>query len=186
MINNMNKKGVSPLVSWVLIVAFSVTMAFIIIPAMIDNIKNNVPEPDIKYCDDVRISVERVDKMIGGGSLLIELSNEGSFSIQKLTVGRITLDRGLQWCEYNDFDSATNGENPLTPGDSKIIFVEMDRGYSSDITLENFVLCGINPISAGDDDFVSIELIPWIKVEDELINCVDKKIVIDDPTVLNS
>ena len=186
MINDMDKKGVSPLVSWVLIVAFSVTMAFLIIPAMIDNIKNNVPEPDIKYCDDVRISLVVMGKTLGGGSLLMNISNDGAFSVQKLSVGRITSGRGLQWCEYNDFDSIVGGTNSLVPGESKIIFVEMDRDYSSDITLENFVLCGVNPLSAGNDIFVSVELIPWIKVEDELINCVDKKIIADDQEVLNS
>lgn len=197
--NSMERKGVSPILSWILIIAFSIAMAMIIIPAMVENARNIVPKPNIEYCDDVRLSLGNLTPNIWrtqnyNGTLNIYLRNTGSFSIHKLTIGRITSVKSQQWCEYSNFSyynfSATrfSGPMPLKPGESQLIKLNIDKNYYFNITSEGFTECDLcdPPAPVTDSMIAEIELVPWIKIEDDIIQCDNKKLILKDTTVLNT
>ncbi|MCD4759715.1 hypothetical protein K8R33_02415 [archaeon] len=168
------KRGISPIVSWVLIVAFAISIAMIVIPTLIDRVKDWDFDPDINYCEDVSLSVDVENICVANGELKIPITNNGDFTIQKLTIGITTDVLAEQWCEY------ISGAIPLPPSVGSDLLLRLDKKYSFDITLEDFVDC---VSGAGANDAASkIEIVPWIKPDPELeiMHCDDRKIILSN------
>jgi len=176
---DMKKRGLSPLLSWILIIAFSVAMAMLIIPAMIDNIPDI--KPNIEYCNDVRVSLTDENSTWrdsgNNASLHVSVKNDGSFTIQKFTIGRETTNSNQQWCEYSN--------TSLSPGSSKVISLNIDSNYYFNISSDSFTQCVVSSSSDTPNMVVGLELVPWIIVEGESINCDNQRIVIKDTIGLN-
>ena len=84
---NKSKKGIGDLLSLVLIIGLSVTLAAIVGNWAIKYSQEFQPEkiaaPEL-YCDNVRISIE--------GDCYLQIKNRGSLRIEKLLVRTITKD----------------------------------------------------------------------------------------------
>nr|MBA4404846.1 hypothetical protein [Nanoarchaeum sp.] len=177
----MKKRGLSPLISWILIIAFSVAMAMLIIPAMIDNIKGNLPKSNIEYCNDVRVSLTDANSTwrtsTNNASLHVSVKNDGSFTVQKFTIGRETTTNSQQWCEYSNVS--------LAPGNSGELSLDIDTNYYFDVSKNSFTQCETSSSSSTETMVVGLELVPWITVEGESINCDNQRVVIKDTIGLN-
>jgi flagellin-like protein len=93
-----NKKGVSPLIATVMLVAFAIALAAIVSSFILNKVRSfdaeKLAESSI-YCDSVTLSYDvpkpddlKADSPAGGGRVLegIDLINRGSFTIHKLII----------------------------------------------------------------------------------------------------
>lgn len=176
------KKGISPIVSWVLIISFSVAIAMVVVPTLIDRAKEFKLDPNIDYCDDVSISIKDICKL-SDGVLRITVNNNGGFSIQEVTIGRTTNSSSEQWCSY----SSISDYFPLIPGDTSLIELSLGEQFVFDITQESFTVC--SNVDLGENlSAVEIAIVPWVRPdpESEIIHCDDKKVIWDDTNILNT
>jgi hypothetical protein len=163
-----NKKGVSPLIAWVLIIGLSVSMGFLVINWAKDVIPE--PEPDLSFCDDVNLML--ISYTSDHNEFVFNIMNNGLFTIKKWSFGVTKTHAGPtnQWCDKLDTFSETVS---LIPGDStELIFMmgEFPTRLCEDrIDWEGGV---VNP--------EEVVLVPWIiPIEGEdSINCNDRKITI--------
>ena len=177
------KRGISPLISWVLIVAMVVALGAVVVPTMIEWAKEWKFDPPLEHCEDVAISLKGVCKD-SDGVLYVNLSNNGDFSIQKITVGRVTNLTSEQWCAYSELDSYL----PLSPGLVIEIPFSLNKNYTFDVTNESFVGCSDLGIVNSVAGAVKLEVVPWIKPEPDMdiLLCSDQRIVWDDSIILNT
>ncbi|MBT7474445.1 hypothetical protein HN706_00700, partial [Candidatus Woesearchaeota archaeon] len=54
------QRGISPLISYILIITLSVSIGFLVINALTSEVDKFEIDPMVGYCDDVSISVEGV------------------------------------------------------------------------------------------------------------------------------
>ena len=158
-----NKRGVSPLLAAVLLIAFSIAMAAIVSNYLINRAKEFNPESIAQqsvFCESVNLgfSVDTpedfgIQTPSSGVELLgpITLINRGSFSIHQLIInapGRQSITVGLP--------------EPIPPG------------------AENkYELAGIQ-INSGSPE-TEISIVPIIKdlEKDQFVKCTDRQLIID-------
>ena len=178
-----NKKAISPLISWVLIVSFAIAMALLVIPFIIDQIGNWDFDPEIEYCKDVSLLAEDVCKD-DDGVVHLDLVNTGDFAIKKITLGRTTNLTAEQWCSYPELHSIF----PFNPGDSESLGISLEKNYTYDVSLETFPECSDLSVVDSEVGAVKIVLVPWIKPdpEVEILQCDERKIVLENSIILNT
>ncbi len=166
------KRGVSPLLAYVFLVALVVSVGMIVTSALIERAQNIDIEDRIEYCEDVTISLEGACKE--NGAIKVNITNWGSFSIHKMTLGRETNISAHQWCVYPETFSAF----PINPGDTGVIPLSLNATF---LTAVNASLPECNDNDEGDAGVAEIAITPWIKPEPEgeIFPCGDKKIVWD-------
>jgi len=165
-----NKKGVSPLIAWVLLIGLSVSMGFLVM----NWTKNTIPEPepDLSFCDDVSLFLINYSvHEPNDNEVKFNITNNGLFTIKKWSFGvtNSTNIEGSFWCEIS-----SNFE--LTPSENKLLFFEMEDYTDNPLCNEG------NPFSITERVLPEeIVLIPWVTpIEGEdRINCNDKKITIN-------
>jgi len=177
------KRGISPLISWVLIISFAIAIGLVIIPALINQIKDWNPDPDIDYCNDVTLSFSNACRD-ADGVLHLNVTNNGDFSIKKITLGRTTNVTAKQWCVYSEISSYM----PLVPGNKIELKLSLDETFGYNITSTSPPEC-LDSASPGSlTQAVSVDLIPWIKPdpEMEILQCNNRKLILDNSIILNT
>ena len=172
----MNKKAMSQLIAWVLLVGFAIAMGAFITSWSLGYFKNinlgGSTEPEL-YCDEVQIGINNVclktDALIN-----LSLTNKGKFSISRITFSRETSNSSLASCIYINAD--------LVPENSTNYLINIVTSLNSFGTLSE---CPTIGSSLGDAQVINIGLTPWIEIENKNIACSDKKISINDRILLN-
>jgi len=146
-----NKSGVSPLIAWMLLISLSVAIGFFVINWAIENIPE--PKPDFNYCEDVSLSFKNPEYTTSDPpSFKVTLINNGYFNIDKISLGAKSLIGNEKWYEIIILGGdgiEPNGEANITQG------------------LE------------GITDLSEVVIVPWLDIEGEIINCNDRKIIIN-------
>ncbi len=155
------KKGVSPLIAWVLLIGLSVSIGFLIINWAVQNIPE--PEPELSFCDDVNLFLVNSNNT-EPGKVTLNITNNGLFNITKFTFGVIKPEN------YENAQCLVNAD--LSPGGNSKFNIGLNESYVSPT-------CP----SSGDNGSLAEEiyLIPWIRIseEEDAINCNDKKLIIE-------
>jgi len=177
----MGKRGMSLLISFVLLVGFTILMAAFITTWSVNRVKD-IPLDGLggAYCDDVRIDVTLGSK--GFDTLDIDVNNKGVFSVSRLTIQRETETftgtppitpygaRPLGSCLI------LNTANELVPGAGGSYTINLD-GVLSDSAIE----CS-DPSLREIDPLItcisvrSLAVVPWVSIEGEDIACNDRKV----------
>lgn len=167
------RKGVSPLLAWVLLVAFALTMGAFIMNWATKQVKQFDPSKDADlYCPEVDFAVSDVCLTDIDGPLQFIVTNTGSYTITRLTVARETSIDKLGSCYF------LNLGDPLDPG------IKPGEDDDLELKLGGTLISGYN--QANDCDglidptgpgvtFTSVEIVPWIEVNDQSIVCSDNK-----------
>ena len=177
----MNKKGVSPLIAWVLLIGLSIAIGVAVITWAIDVIPE--PEADIAYCDDVSLSFvdyEFVDDGTEFQDIEFHLINTGYFSIDMMSFGFSYFEDvpPESWCdllvqttpEGDSFEPNEDTRYDLNdPGDDDPFVVSLvpfnpDCGNANGDYLQNY------------EGVRSVTIVPWINVDGATLNCNDRKI----------
>ena len=164
------KRGISPLISYILIITLSVSIGFLVINALTSEVDKFEIDPMVGYCDDVRISVEGV--CLNGSMIKVNVTSTGSFSVHKFSFGRVTNVSALQWCDVN------LSASPLDFGIETIYGIS--RGADFNVAVdESTKACDYSyPLSTAG--IAEIRVMPWIKPEGELISCKNKEVIIKE------
>ena len=158
----MNKKrGVSLLISFVLLISFTILMAAFITTWSVERVKE-VPLDELggEYCDDVMIDVKLSRD---SDTITLDIENRGVFSIHRFTVQRETDISALGSCDILNPD--------LQPGALGSFQVNLGGNLA-------------RPISCNDDSLQSAEciavkslsIVPWVEIEEEDFACGERKI----------
>jgi hypothetical protein len=162
------KKGISPLISWVLLVAMSIAIGSIVYFWAI-NLGHNIKigNPQDLYCDNTQLKALGVCR--DQNLLVMNLSNTGSYNITSITF-------------YKDTESTVPGscivllEPSLKPGTSILYKINIDTNFSSD----NFDQCEQNPIrNPSNTNVTEFSAIPWVYQDNKNTDCPDSKIVLN-------
>ena len=162
------KKAISPLISWVLLVAMSIAIGSIVYFWAINMGHNlNFDQPQDIYCDNTHIKV--LSACRDGSLLVMNLSNTGSYNISSITF-------------YKDTESTVPGscilllDPSLKPGTSINYNISVDTQFSS----ENFDVCEQNPVSVPSSTSVTeFSITPWVYQDSKNTDCPDSKIVLN-------
>jgi hypothetical protein len=162
------KKGISPLISWVLLVAMSIAIGSIVYMWAINLGHNiNVENPQDLYCDNTHLKALGVCR--DQNLLLMNLSNTGSYNITSITF-------------YKDTESTVPGscivllEPALKPGTIISYTINVDKEFSN----ESFDQCEENPISIPSSTNVTeLSVIPWVYQDNKNTDCPDSKIILN-------
>lgn len=178
-----NKRGVSPLVAWVLLISFAIAMGLLVTKWVVDNVKNVEFEPNKDvYCNDVAGYISDVCKVTTGqnaNKIQVTLKNTGNFKITRISLGRETTHKPEEWClklNAQNFNPQSDYVYYLTIGKmtGNIIGNESTVYQNCDTVIEN-----INQ----DERMTSIAMVPWISIEDKATSCIDKKVELDNLNV---
>jgi len=161
---NKKKKAVSPLIAWVLLIGFTITMAAFITTFTINRIKSLDIEGSAEvelYCGDVQLRLAELCRT-SNTSLKVDLINSGLFNIHKLS---IQLDSSFQPLKTDSIYFIT----PIPPQEKILHTIELKE------------------VDGRGDHIRSLTIVPWVVVQDEddkinEIACSDKKISFDDDT----
>lgn len=163
-----NKKGVSPLLAAVLLIAFSIVLAAIVSNFVIKKTKEFKPEviaEDSVYCDSVSLGykIDSANYGLEGNNLItgIVLVNKGTFSVYQLLINTPGLPSITVRLLDND-----NKEIPIYPSDN-----------TSTEEKENEYPIGKLQIGSGPE----IKIIPIIKDSDtgNFVKCPNKELTIE-------
>ena len=159
-----NKKGVSPLIAWVLIIGLSVSIGFLVINWAMQTVPE--PEPELSFCDDVNLFL--IDSYVDGDEFVFDITNNGLFTITMWSFGVTQVHSGSTgWCNYLDSE--------LPPGENNNMILSFPiKDYPTPD-------CDDATGPESEIDPKEIILIPWITPigEEESVNCNDKKIIIN-------
>jgi len=177
----MKQRGVSPIISWVLLIGFTIAMGAFITTWAIEQAKNVPLEPDEQsHCDEVRIKVDNVCYDINTQKIKSNLTNQGYFEIVVATFGREAANLSESWCVELNLNTVTIGTGP----NQKFYYEQFVNGiFLFNQTAQNVTGLGqlteCNTLNGGDVGPVTkFSMIPWIKIEDKFIPCQDRKIEI--------
>lgn len=168
----MKKRGVSPLISWILLVGMTVSIGSMVYfwatnfarNVNIDNTDNSI------YCDNVALKL--VSSCRDGSRLNINVTNSGSYNITTMTFTRTTELLPTASCIIFN-------EPPLAPG--KMFNYSFD--LSSDIpNVTEIGICPTSPRVDLDANLLDFNIIPWITIRNDEsskdIACSDRKLPI--------
>jgi hypothetical protein len=184
------KKGISPLIGWVLIIGFSVSAGLLITTWAIDQFKDiDLPENWETYCDkvDFRLSDVGTCAQINNQEIKVNLTNEGTFSIKRITFGRETTMFPLAWCEIllgaADIEPNTNQE---------WVFIVTANNTIEYSNVEKVDCNGLSPRAIEDLDILGgthhltyVEIVPWITIGEDTFACTEKGIILNNESLLN-
>ncbi len=125
-----NKKGVSPIIAWVLLLGFSVTLGVIVSSWYLQS-SEQMTESTLTTleggieCNDVSINVAYTERY---SDCWLKISNTGKLKIDSVKINAITKEYGKNPKEYKNF---TNSDIPNLCSETKItINPILDRGDS--------------------------------------------------------
>ena len=178
----MDKKAISQLISFVLLIGFAVAMAAIITTWSIEQVKKvEFDKENIKeLCKDVRLDISGACRTLDGQKVTLRLENPGYFDISFATVGRETANIPEAWCLDLNFNLTTNLSNRLINYTINGIFLNanFDEDFNQFTECKNL---GGGVISEPIDSFT---IVPWIRINDQSIPCTDKKAIISEQNMI--
>jgi hypothetical protein len=167
------KRGISPLISYILIVTLSVSIGFLVINALTNEISKIEIDSGIEYCEDVSISVDGFC-VNSDNIIIVNVTSTGAFSVHKFSFGRITDVAALQWCD-------ATFEPPLDFGIETQYEINLEQNYNVAVNESTMECMSSSYLSGTSESSVAeIRVMPWIKPEGELISCKDKEIIITE------
>ena len=169
------KKGISPLIAYILLVGFAIATAAFVTNFIIENTKTqveNLEDLDIGYCEGVNLDLidickEPIAISCAGQEpikLKLNLTNKGSFTIKKIAVN--VLDYNFP-ADKNKF--LLNGNDGLKPGEWT------NPLFSSSVCL--------NDLTTTKKD--EIKLIPSVNATGKEQFCSQNALVLNDDTLNN-
>ncbi len=162
------KKGISELISYVLLVGFAITIGTFVILWAIGIFENPDFEDPRINCPQVSLSLESycryTDSSFNPSKEFLNLSiyNRGSFNITKLTIYKSETRRGINESDSKDVDpNPSLPYLPLSPGSNMLYRLELEEvsSYLYEVTIT-----------------------PWISLN---ISCPDQKLVVTKTEDLN-
>ena len=184
----MKKRGITPLIAWVLLFGFAVAAgAFIYgwVGDWLPGIQLQA-KPEL-YCDDVQISFENSCRLLDGAeskNLNLTINNKGSFTITRLTVQRTAGATGscLQLIEITPSDQPKSFEVPFNTTLTSLVNLS-DPNQAP--YMKDCVVAAGQATTNPSLNFTEISIIPWISKDSETFPCVDKKITLNNIDLLN-
>ena len=173
----MKKRGISPLIAWILLIGISISAAILVSQWSIEQTKKmEFPKNKDFYCDEVDFELNTICK-VDNFKVKFNLTNNGAFTIQRLTVGRELQQQGEGWCLKTNVD--------LEPGQTdKILEIIIgSNGANYQNISEEYVLCDNLPPDEALGNIVTLELVPWVEIENEAFHCMDKSIILNSPNL---
>lgn len=165
---NKTNRGISPLISWILLVGMVVAIGAFIYGWSTNFVRHQVIIDNSQiYCDTVSMKV--ISACRNESVLAMNLSNTGTYNITSFTVFR-SSEATLPGSCLKLLD------NPLRPGDTLIYNFDIDMNFTSNETLEECPEAGTPKDVNGNVSEFSI--IPWVNIEKQTA-CSDKKITVN-------
>jgi len=162
------KRGVSPLIAYIFLVALAVSMGMVVISALIDRTQQIDLGQDVDYCKDISISLDKACRT--NGILKVDVTNNGAFTIYQVTLGKETNVSSSQSCLYREASFSS-----IAPGKSSQISLSLNASFFSSV---NGSLPDCHALDHGVVNAAKITIVPWIKPEgEEVVACTDQKIV---------
>jgi hypothetical protein len=184
------KKGISPLIGWVLLIGFSVSAGLLITTWAINQFDDDdlFPKNYEEYCNQVDLRLSDAGTCLDPNDqeFTLNITNEGAFSIRRITLGRETSTFPLSSCKR--LLSAAD----LTPNTNALQTFEVtanNENYSNIVEndCDAFTLDPLNNIDPFDThNLTYIEIVPWIKVEEKTFPCSEKGIILNNESLLNT
>jgi len=176
------KKGISPLISWVLLIGFGVAMALFISNWIIDQVSNtDINEDTSIYCDQVDLRIDSVC-LPSNTEVRLDLSNDGVYSIRRLTFERTTTDLAKGTC-ISLLQSSIIEPGAVALGMLFTVTAETGSGigqYSNVKDVECNTLNPTGPVLDTDHLLTEIRIVPWIKIGEDTFACSEKEIVLNN------
>lgn len=166
------KKAISPLISWVLIVAFVIFIGAFVSNWAINYVKNiNLEKGNREsiYCDNAQLKILnscRINDPNDNNLVNLSLYNAGSFNISILTMTRATENRTIGSCLVLNTDIAPNSN----------FYYEFDIDTDLNISiLDECYKSDTSPVPSSQL-VTEFSIIPWIIISNNKIACNDKKV----------
>lgn len=181
---SINKKAISPLISWILLIGFAVAMGTIITNWSIEQVQKVKFEKETvrEYCNDVDIEISAACRNPAGDQIRVKVKNEGYFDLPYATIGRSTPNIPESWCLDLDFNSLSGTNNILIKG-YKINGTFLNSSFDSDFN--QVVQCEQLTGGVVNETLYSLTIVPWIDLQGQSIPCTNKKIVISEENLCN-
>ena len=183
------KRGITPLLAWVLLFAFAVAIGVFIIGwvnGWLPGVQIQA-KPDL-YCDDVQITFQEYCRDSSGDtSLFVNVSNKGYFTVTRFTIQRTNSPGTIGSC----LDLLTLPG--LEPGSEVTLEIPIKGNMTGQVDerLANPYMkdCDVVRTESSADtsiNFTKLSLIPWIDKDEETFPCIDKKITLNNVNLLNT
>lgn len=165
------KKSISPLISWILIVAFVIAIGAFVTTWMIDYVKSINLDKGVQndlYCD-VQLSVIDACRSYDNRTFIANLTNNGKFSVIALTFNRETSESPISSCLILNTNMA-----PGSQFDYQLALANNFTDSISECPQSSFLNFPAN------ESVLEVSVIPWVKIKDNTISCPQKKITINE------
>jgi hypothetical protein len=182
----MRKRGISPLISWVLLFGFAIAMAALIFGWASDRAREQEFNRGQEiYCNEAVLSVKDCVRDASGISVGVTFVNKGKWTLHRIGAHIESLDTvgddgiPLSSCIY-----FLNGPDTLEPGEEdswNFRISDSDNKIYLDI---DGVTCKSNTPAGAVVIFIkTLEFVPHIQPpgEDQPFACPDSKVVVDNP-----
>lgn len=185
-----NKKAISPLISWILLIGFAVAMATVVINWSIEQvnkvdfykqtIKENCANVDLEITGACRNNYN-VSGVGLGESIVVRVKNAGYFDLPLATVGRSTSNIPESWCLDLDFN-LSSGSNELVVKNYKINGTFLNTNFDSEFN--QYTDCKALSGGTVNENLHSFTIVPWIRVEGQSVPCNEKRIIISEQNLV--
>lgn len=168
------KKGIAPLISWILIVAMVIAMGAFVFYWTTNYIKKiNLQEGlnEDLYCNSVNLKILNSCRKDDHNNLSINIFNKGSYNIEKLTIYRDTQNKIKGSCIQFLPSFLEPGKN-----------IELGFNVNDTIITDSLQECPVTNSNVNQEiPYVEeVAITPWINVEGKSIACNDRKVKIDN------
>lgn len=183
----MRKRGISPLISWILLFGFAVAMAAMIYSWAVDQTENIdiVDGPDL-YCDDVTLSIDWCERGPDCGLkdkyINVTFSNKGKWNLSGIAAHLET--EGINGYPLSSCIYLLSSQPVLPGGETGLNFKLNYDPTLPDSNICNPCLpayCGVEVVQIETAEFV-----PYIKPEDEIFACPSRKVILDPSRCVDS
>ena len=182
----MNKRGISPLIAWVLLVGIAVAVGLVVTQWAIKEFQDlDFPEDKETYCNDVDIKLEEICIQFSpdniNDSIRLNITNEGFFSVRRLTIGRQTTAFSEEWCTMLNvlIDPNLNQTIEFKAGSKNLDYKNIEETSCQTSLTGGFTFNESHKL-------LKIEIVPWIEINDETFHCIGKGILLNNSLEINN
>lgn len=181
------KRGVSPLIAWVLLVGFAVVMGAFIFTwtrGTLTDLRIGESQEKELYCEGVSFSIDYVCKDVDEPDKLhAKINNKGNYAITAMTISLDFNDDQPQGYCYRSFSDLMSSFEvggvsytyemglPLVYLDTLLVGVDDQQGLTSTDCTDG--------TDYDNKDLAYLGLVPWITIEEESFPCTNKQVIID-------
>lgn len=165
------KKGISPLIAWILLVGFVVVMGAFITNWSIQYIRNlpmgEAQEREV-YCSNVQLDIPVFCKYNNNQTLRLDIENKGNYNITRLVVHRETTNQSLNYCFILNRNIAP----------TSILNYTLNLG-----AIPSNQNCDSSEIESSN--IIEVSIVPAISIQGTEYTCSEKKVSLIDYSALN-